>query len=131
MDPGLRAGHRSDRRCRCDQSGGQGSHRIARLLATAHLSRVRAVHRIGLLQQSLDATAGLLGTTVALLLSRPELAAHLIRSRIPACEPVAEVARSYPSGQNTRRFAAESLRLMEQPIEAGQGVLLVPARQPR
>jgi cytochrome P450 len=85
----------------------------------------QAAHRIGLAQQSLDATAGLLGNTVALLLNRPELATTLMASQASARELVAEVARWDAPVQNTRRFAAEPLRLLDQWIEQGQGVLLV------
>jgi cytochrome P450 len=88
-------------------------------------SSVRAVHRIGLMQQSLDATAGLLGNTVVLLLRRPELAAQVTESQASARELVAEVARWDAPIQNTRRFAAEPLRLLDQRIEKGQGVLVV------
>jgi cytochrome P450 len=88
-------------------------------------SPVQAAHRIGLMQQSLDATAGLLGNTVVLLLRRPELAAYVTESQASARELVAEVARWDAPIQNTRRFAAEPLRLLDQGVEAGQGVLLV------
>jgi cytochrome P450 len=88
-------------------------------------SPVQAAHRIGLAQQSLDATAGLFGNTVVLLLRRPELAAYLTRSQASARELVAEVARWDAPIQNTRRFAAEPLLLLDQRIEKGQGVLLV------
>jgi cytochrome P450 len=86
---------------------------------------VQAAHRIGLAQQSLDATAGLLGNTVVLLLNRPELATHLMLSQASARELVAEVARWDAPIQNTRRFAARPLRLLDQRVEQGQGVLLV------
>jgi cytochrome P450 len=85
----------------------------------------QAVHRIGLMQQSLDATAGLLGNMLVLLLRRPELAARLTESQASARELVAEVARWDAPIQNTRRFAAEPLRLLDQRIEKGQGVLVV------
>ena len=86
---------------------------------------VQAANRIGLMQQSLDATAGLLGNTVLMLLRWPELAAQWTRSQESARELVAEVARWDAPIQNTRRFAAETLRLLDQRIEKGQGVLLV------
>jgi cytochrome P450 len=86
---------------------------------------IEAAHRIGLAQQSLDATAGLFGNTVALLLNRPELATQLMASQASARELVAEVARWDAPVQNTRRFAAEPFRLLDQRIEPGQGVLLV------
>jgi cytochrome P450 len=92
---------------------------------------VQAAHRIGLAQQSLDATAGLLGNTVVLLLNRPELATHLMLSQASARELVAEVARWDAPIQNTRRFAAEPLHLLDQRIEKEQGVLLVLASASR
>jgi cytochrome P450 len=106
----------------------QASDAATELLAYWQLrghSSVQAAHRIGLMQQSLDATAGLLGNTVILLLRRPELAAPLTGSQSLARELVAEVARWDAPIQNTRRFAAEPLRLLNQRIEKGQGVLVV------
>jgi cytochrome P450 len=86
---------------------------------------VQAAQRIGFMQQSLDATAGLLGNTLVLLRRQPELAAPLLRSHEAACALVAEVARWDAPVQNTRRFAAAALTLLDQPIAPGQGVLLV------
>jgi cytochrome P450 len=85
----------------------------------------QAAHRIGLMQQSLDATAALFGNTAVLLSRRPELAAVLSRSQASARELVAEVSRWDAPIQNTRRFAAKPLRLLDVAIDAGQGVLLV------
>jgi cytochrome P450 len=90
----------------------------------AGLGRAAAANRIALMQQSLDATAGLIGNTISLLREQPELT--------PAAnEPaawrafVAEVARWDAPVHNTRRFAAEELMLAGQRIAQGQGVLLV------
>jgi cytochrome P450 len=85
----------------------------------------QAAHCIGLMQQSLNATAGLLGSTVILLLHQPELAVHLTESQASARELVTEVGRWDAPIQNTRRFAAEPLWLLDQRIEKVQGVLLV------
>jgi cytochrome P450 len=90
----------------------------------AGLSRAAAANRIALMQQSLDATAGLIGNTVLLLRQRGEVTPA-------ASEPaawralVAEVARWDPPVHNTRRFAAQDLTLSGEHIAQGQGVLLV------
>jgi cytochrome P450 len=79
---------------------------------------------IALMQQSLDATAGLMGNTVCLLQHSRELGACGVsfeRWR----SVVAEVARWDSPVQNTRRFAAADLLLAGQSIAQGQGVLLV------
>jgi cytochrome P450 len=116
-------------------AGGASAEAIANANAAAtHLldywkrrghSPPHAVHRIGLMQQSLDATAALFGNTAVLLRRQPELAVALTLSQASARELVAEVARWDSPIQNTRRFAAKPLRLLERAIEAGQGVLLV------
>ena len=88
------------------------------------LDTVQSANRIAMMQQSLDATAGLVGNTVRLLRDRPELAAGA-----PPLETwraiVAEVARWDAPVQNTRRFAAADLTLAGQAIAQGQGVLLL------
>ncbi len=88
------------------------------------LDTVQSANRIAMMQQALDATAGLVGNTVRLLRDRPELAAGA-----PPLENwraiVAEVARWDAPVQNTRRFAAADLTLAGQAIAQGQGVLLL------
>jgi cytochrome P450 len=88
------------------------------------LDAVQSANRIAMMQQALDATAGLVGNTVRLLRDRPELMAGA-----PTLETwraiVAEVARWDAPVQNTRRFAAADLTLAGQAIAQGQGVLLV------
>ncbi|WP_332774607.1 cytochrome P450 [Polaromonas sp.] len=89
------------------------------------LSSVQAANRIAMMQQSLDATAGLLGNTVCQLQREPALAQRTAQSLDFTRELVAEVARWDAPVQNTRRFAADQLVLAGQSIEQGQGVLLV------
>lgn len=88
------------------------------------LDAVQSANRIALMQQSLDATAGLVGNTVRLLRARPELVAGE-SSLDPWRAIVAEVARWDAPVQNTRRFAATDLTLGGQAIAQGQGVLLL------
>jgi cytochrome P450 len=83
------------------------------------LDKVRAANRIALMQQALDATAGLIGNTVLALQHEPALQEH------DAQALVAEVVRWDAPVQNTRRFAAQDLMLAGHYIAQGQGVLLL------
>lgn len=89
------------------------------------LSPVQAANRIAFMQQSLDATSGLIGHTALMLAQNPALAAAADRSQGAMREFVAEVERHQAPIQNTRRFAADPVVLAGRSIEAGQGVLLV------
>lgn len=90
----------------------------------AGLDRAASANRIALMQQSLDATAGLIGNTILALRERVAL---LPAANAPAAwgSLVAEVARWNPPVHNTRRYAAEELTLSGERIAQGQGVLLV------
>jgi hypothetical protein len=81
------------------------------------LSRVDAANRIALMQQALDATAGLLGNAVraALVSSTDE----------DAGETVSRTAHQDPAVHNTRRFAATQLDLGGERINAGDALVLV------
>jgi cytochrome P450 len=79
------------------------------------LDRVRSANRIALMQQSLDATSGLIGN--ALVALQREGAS-------PSREFVERVALAEPAILNTRRFAAQDLVLAGQPVRQGQCVLL-------
>lgn len=92
--------------------------------ARAGLDPVRAANRIALMQQPVDATAGLLGNAVLVLRGRPD-AAERLRQESDARAFVAEVARWDSPVQNTRRFAAEDLTLSGAAIRAGDALLLV------
>ncbi|MDP3172379.1 MAG: cytochrome P450 [Polaromonas sp.] len=92
---------------------------------TQGLDAVQAANRIALMQQSLDATAGLLGHTVLMLARHPQLAAAADASLAAIRDFVTEVERHQAPIQNTRRFAAQALILAGQTIEKGQGVLLL------
>jgi cytochrome P450 len=83
----------------------------------AGLSPARAANRIALMQQSLDATSGLIGNAVRAALLEPDAA--------DAGELVARVSHKDPAVHNTRRFAASDLELGGQRIAAGQGLVLV------
>jgi cytochrome P450 len=89
------------------------------------LDEVQAANRIALMQQSLDATAGLLGHTALMLARHPRLAAAADHSPAAMRDFVTEVERHQAPVQNTRRFAAQALQLAGQPVRMGQGVLLL------
>lgn len=91
----------------------------------AGLDAVQAANRIALMQQALDATAGLLGHTALMRARHPQLATLASGSRPAMRAFVAEVERHQAPIQNTRRYAAQALQLAGQTLEKGQGVLLV------
>lgn len=90
----------------------------------APLSRALLANLVGLLSQTCDATAGLLGNSLVALLREPGLraAAHT-RDGLHAI--VEETARHDPSVQNTRRFVAQPVTIAGVPLAAGDAVLLV------
>lgn len=89
------------------------------------LSSVQAANRITFMQQAFDAGSGLLGHVALQLAQDPRQAAAADTSREAMRALVREVERWAAPIQNTRRFAAEPLTLLGQPIEAGQAVLMV------
>jgi cytochrome P450 len=90
------------------------------------LDRVQAANRIALMQQSLDATAGLLGNTLlALRTAELPVTPQAMRAFVE------RVSLRDPAVHNTRRFAAQDLTLAGQRIARGQGVLLVLAAAQR
>jgi cytochrome P450 len=87
------------------------------------LDTVQSANRIALMQQSADATAGLLGNAVRHL----RMVGEPGRDASPEAwlSFAAEVARWDAPVQNTRRFAAAALTLAGRSIAKGHGVLLV------
>ncbi|NNA54045.1 cytochrome P450 [Pseudomonas lactis] len=76
---------------------------------------------IGLLSQTCEATAGLIGNTLIALQRNPDLQATPMR----VAEWVAEVARHDSPVQNTRRFVAQRCTIGGSVLEAGDTVLLL------
>lgn len=89
------------------------------------LPPVQAANRIAFMQQSIDATGGLLGHVVLRLVQDPVHAARADASPAAMRVFVREVERWAAPIQNTRRFAAEPLTLLGHNIAAGQGMLLL------
>lgn len=80
---------------------------------------------VGLLSQTCEATAGLLGNSLAALAREPDLRRKLAShwTLLPAL--VEEVARHDPSVQNTRRFVAQRTVVAGCELAPGDAVLLV------
>ncbi len=110
------------------QAVAQADEAAAALMAQGRalgLSAAQAANRIAFMQQALDAGSGLLGHVALQLVQDPQRAAAADASRDAMRALVREVERWAAPIQNTRRFAAEALTLLGQPIAAGQALLLV------
>lgn len=88
------------------------------------VSRALLANLAGLLSQTCDATAGLLGNSLIALVRQPDLRT-LASTRDGLRAIVEETARHDPSVHNTRRFAAHAVAVDDTTIEPGQAVLLV------
>jgi len=92
--------------------------------ASAPLPRSLLANLVGLLSQTCDATAGLLGNSLIAVMREPSLPqAAQTQGGLQAI--VEETARHDPSVQNTRRFVAEPVTIADTPLAAGDTVLLV------
>ncbi len=80
---------------------------------------------IGLLSQTCEATAGLIGNSLVALQRQPELVETLRATPLLAAALVAEVARFDPAVQNTRRFVAKRCTVEGRVLEAGDSVLVL------
>ncbi|WP_341890191.1 cytochrome P450 [Variovorax sp. YR752] len=92
--------------------------------ASAPLSRALLANLVGLLSQTCDATAGLLGNSLIALVREPALR-PLTRTRDGLLAIVEETARHDPSVQNTRRFAIEPIEIAGTSLAAGDAVLVL------
>lgn len=80
---------------------------------------------IGLLSQTCEATAGLIGNTLVALHRNPDLIEDGQPSPRLVAELVAEVARYDSPVQNTRRFVAKPCWIGDSVLEAGDTVLVL------
>lgn len=87
--------------------------------------RVLLSNLVGLLSQTCESTAGLLGNAVVALVREPGPHAALLAGHAAAADIVAEVARHDPSVQNTRRFVAEPVTVAGTQLAAGDAILVV------
>ncbi|WP_248731975.1 cytochrome P450 [Pseudomonas sp. MWU13-2517] len=80
---------------------------------------------IGLLSQTCEATAGLIGNTLVALHRNPDLIEEMQLTPMMVADLVAEVARYDSPVQNTRRFVAKRCTIRGRVLEAGDTVLLL------
>lgn len=94
------------------------------LAESAAPSRSLLANLVGLLSQTCDATAGLLGNSLIALMREPSLRASA-RTRDGLQAIVEETARHDPSVHNTRRFVAEPVTIAGTQLAAGDTVLVL------
>lgn len=80
---------------------------------------------IGLLSQTCEATAGLIGNTLVTLARRPDLLEQVQHTPTLATALVEEVARYDAPVQNTRRFVAQRCTIGGQVLEVGDTILVL------
>lgn len=81
---------------------------------------------VGLLFQTYDGTAGLIGNTLYQLgIAMPEITRRIVSDPKTLAGFVAEVARLDPPVHNTRRFAASDISVEDAIVRNGEGVLVV------
>lgn len=97
----------------------------ARFAALPQLRGVSLANLIGLLSQTHEATAGLVGNGIVALLTEPQLQARLRAAPHLAAAFVREVARYDPPVQNTRRFVAQATRVAGVALQPGDTILLL------
>ena len=88
-------------------------------------AQVLNANLIGLLAQTCEATAGLIGNTRVMLSRRPELVEQVLRTPTLASALVEEVARYDSPVQNTRRFVARRCAIGHRVVEAGDTILVL------
>ncbi|HAT30232.1 MAG TPA: cytochrome [Janthinobacterium sp.] len=95
--------------------------------AAAGWDDARAVlaNLVGLLSQTYEATAGLIGNSVTAMLSVQGLAGIMGAAPGRTLALVREVSRYDPPVQNTRRFVARAARVAGVDVAAGQTILLL------
>ena len=81
---------------------------------------------IGLLFQTYDGTAGLIGNTLfQLAIAQPEITRRIVSDAKTLAGFVAEVARLDPPVHNTRRFAGSDIAIEDALVRSGESVLVV------
>jgi cytochrome P450 len=90
-----------------------------------HDAQALLCNAVGLLSQTYEATAGLVGNSIVALATQPGLLDAMGREPGKLLQMVHEVSRYDPSIHNTRRFVAESTQVAGVSLQAGDVVLLV------
>jgi cytochrome P450 len=100
------------------------------LADSATPSHALLANLVGLLSQTCDATAGLLGNSLVAVMREPSLR-EAVRTRDGLQAVVEETARHDPSVQNTRRFAMEAVAIAGTTLAEGDAVLVLLASAQR
>lgn len=90
-----------------------------------HDAQALLCNAVGLLSQTYEATAGLIGNSVVALATQPGLLDATEREPGQLLQMVHEVSRYDPSIHNTRRFVAGATEVAGVSLQAGDVVLLV------
>ncbi|APC18936.1 cytochrome [Pseudomonas frederiksbergensis] len=80
---------------------------------------------IGLLSQTYEATAGLIGNAVLALIRNPQLKSEMRRDLTRVGDLLAEVQRHDPSVQNTRRFVSAPCEIAGVSLKPGDVILVL------
>ena len=100
------------------------------LADSAPPSRALLANLVGLLSQTCDATAGLLGNSLVAVMREPSLR-EAVRTRDGLQAVVEETARHDPSVQNTRRFAVAAVAIAGTTLAEVDAVLVLLASAQR
>ena len=103
----------------------EGTLLAAVLAESAPPSRSLLANLVGLLSQTCDATAGLLGNSLIAVATHTTMLREAARTRDGLHAIVLETARHDPSVHNTRRFVVEPVTIAVVPLSPGDAVLLV------
>lgn len=94
--------------------------------AARHGDEIRVLgHGIGLLMQSFEATAGLIGNALLALGRHPDVLESVFLEPRLLPELIEEVSRYDPAVQNTRRSVAKDGIVAGQPVKSGDTILVV------
>ncbi len=94
-----------------------------------HDAQALLCNAVGLLSQTYEATAGLIGNSIAALATRPGLLDAMEREPGQLLPMAHEVSRYDPSIHNTRRFVAEATEVAGVSVQAGDVLLLRSGRR--
>jgi len=90
-----------------------------------HDARALLCNAIGLLSQTYEATAGLVGNSIVALATQPGMLEAMGREPGRLLQMVHEVSRYDPSIHNTRRFVAEATEVAGISLQPGDAVLVL------
>jgi cytochrome P450 len=90
-----------------------------------HDAQALLCNAVGMLSQTYEATAGLIGNSIVALATQPGLLDAMGREPGKLLQMVHEVSRHDPAIHNTRRFVAEATQVAGVSLQPGDVVLLV------